>query len=245
MPKCIYAKPFSGIALNALGLSGPGARALFETGRWQAREEPFFISFMSIGKDPDERLEELIEFVELFEEYLPQFRASVGLQINYSCPNVGLHLDGLLKEVTVGLHFASMLGIPLMPKFNVMLPVEAAQTIGDHPRCDALCISNTIPYGQLPEKIDWQKLFGTVSPLAKFGGGGLSGKLLFPLVLDWVTRIRATGFTKPINAGGGIFSLDGAERMMNAGADSVFLGSIAFMRPWRVRKIGQALNSLF
>jgi len=29
MPKCIYVKPWQGIALNAIGLSGPGGRSAF------------------------------------------------------------------------------------------------------------------------------------------------------------------------------------------------------------------------
>ena len=242
MPECIHARPLRGVALNAIGLSGPGAEVLFKTGRWQKRVDPFFISFMSTAASRSERNEELIEFVKLFEFYLPDFYAPVGLQINYSCPNVGLHVDELLQEVEAGLLVASLLDIPLMPKFNVMLPVEAAREIGNHPLCDALCISNTIPYGQLPDKIDWQKLFGSVSPLEKFGGGGLSGKPLLPLVLDWLERVRSIGFDKPINAGGGILSVADGEKVLQAGADSIFLGSVAFMRPWRVRGIVKALG---
>jgi dihydroorotate dehydrogenase len=243
MPNCIYEKPWQGIALNALGLSGPGAAALLQTDRWQARQKPFFISFMSVDKTAQGRLDELKGFVELFRRYLPQFRAPVGLQINYSCPNVGLHLHGLVDEVGEGLSIASRLEIPLMPKFNVMLPPKIAKEIGDDPLCDALCISNTIPYGQLPDRIDWEKLFGPVSPLAHYGGGGLSGKPLLPLILEWLTEIRSMGFTKPINAGGGILSLDDARRVAYAGADSIFLGSIAFLRPWRVGNIGRAMTT--
>jgi dihydroorotate dehydrogenase len=244
MPKCIHVKPWQGVALNALGLSGPGASVLLQTGRWQERQKPFFISFMSVDKTAQGRLDELKGFVELFGRYLPQFRAPVGLQINYSCPNVGLHLDGLLDEVGEGLSIASRLGIPLMPKFNVMLPPKAAKEIGEHPLCDALCISNTIPYGQLLEWSEWEKLFGPSSPLKPYGGGGLSGKPLLPLVLKWLVEIRSIGFTKPINAGGGILSLHDARRVAYAGADSIFLGSIAFLRPWRVRKIGRAMANL-
>ena len=41
-PKCVKVKLFKGVALNAVGLSGPGAIALFEDGRWQKRTRPFF-----------------------------------------------------------------------------------------------------------------------------------------------------------------------------------------------------------
>ena len=241
LPKCIYVKPWQGIALNAVGLSGPGALALFSTGRWQARKEPFFLSFMSVAATAGERLVELKKFVELFASCIQDFCAPVGLQINYSCPNVGMHLDGLLNEVADGLAIAGRLNIPLMPKFNLLLPPEVARDIGNHPQCDALCVSNTIPYGQMPNRIDWKKLFGSVSPLVEFGGGGLSGKPLLPFLLLWLMRVRRAGFTKPINAGGGILSLADARSAL-AFADSISLGSIAFLRPWRVRGIITALN---
>jgi dihydroorotate dehydrogenase len=242
MPNCIHVKPWQGVALNALGLSGPGVAALLQTGRWQVRQKPFFISFMSVDTTAQGRLDELKGFIELFGRYLPQFNAPVGLQINYSCPNVGLHLDGLVNEVWDGLSIASRLGIPLMPKFNVMLPPMIAKEIGEHPACDALCISNTIPYGQLSDRINWEKLFGSSSPLRRYGGGGLSGRPLLPLLLEWLVEIRRLGFTNPINAGGGILSLHDAWRVLDFGADSIFLGSIAFLRPWRVRKIGRVIG---
>jgi dihydroorotate dehydrogenase len=242
MPKCIHVKPWQGVALNALGLSGPGALALLETGRWQARTKPFFISFMSVASTAQERLDELEIFVRYLTRYLPRFRAPFGLQINYSCPNVGLHPHDLFNEVGEGLSIAARPGIPLMPKFNVVLPPKLAKAIGEHPACDALCISNTIPYGQLLKQEEWEKLFGQSSPLKSYGGGGLSGKLLLPFVIEWLKEIRSIGFTKPINAGGGILSLGDARDVLDAGADSIFLGSIAFLRPWRVRKIGRAIG---
>ncbi len=246
-PKCIHVKFWKGVALNSVGLSGPGARALFETGRWQARTKPFFISFMSVAHTAEERISELLDFIDLFSIHLPRFQASVGLQINYSCPNVGLHLSELLNEIDEGLRIASRLGIPLMPKFNVTIPVEIARDIGNHHCCDAMCVSNTIPYGQLAPRIDWHKLFGRESPLQQFGfgGGGLSGKPLLPLLLAFILKIRDAGFMKPINAGGGILSLHDALRVMDRlddRTDSISLGSIAFLRPWRVREIGRTLN---
>ncbi|MCX6702575.1 MAG: hypothetical protein NTW60_01765 [Candidatus Wolfebacteria bacterium] len=241
-PSCIIVKLWQGIMLNAVGLSGPGAKNLFWTGNWQRREKPFFLSFMSIAASAKERAEELLAFTKIFAIHLPYFRTKVGLQINYSCPNVGLHPDALLDEVGKGLSIASRLGIPLMPKFNLLIPVELARDISSIPSCDALCISNTIPYGQLPDRINWQKLFGPISPLQKYGGGGLSGKPLLPLLLEWLEKAHQVGLAKPLNAGGGILSLADAKQVMDRGAASVFLGSIASLRPWRVAKIARTIN---
>jgi len=236
-PSCVVARPLKGIALNAVGLSGPGADFLFRQGRWQQRTDPFFFSFMSVEQTRDERIAELREFVALFATHLPHFRARVGLQINYSCPNVGLHVEELAREVDEGLLIASSLNIPLMPKLNVVAPVELAFEISKHPECDALCVSNTIPWGGLPEKIDWEKLFKTSeSPLAHLGGGGLSGAPLLSLVSEWVSHARRAGITKPINAGGGILQPNDVDVLHQSGATSVFLGSIAMLRGWRVRR---------
>jgi len=237
-PKCIKVYFRKGMMLNAVGLSGPGAKALFETGRWQERISHFFISFMSVENTAEARLDELKKFVDLFANYLPRFLAPVGLQINYSCPNVGLNPNEITDEAKTGLSIASVLEIPLMPKFNILAPVKTIKEICEDFYCDAICISNTIPWGSLPGRINWKKLFGSdVSPLAEFGGGGLSGRPLLPLVVEWVAEARNIGIKKPINAGGGILCVEDVYALRKAGASSIFIGSVVNLRPWRVRKI--------
>jgi len=235
-PKCIVVSPFKGIALNAVGLSGPGAEFLFRDGRWQSRTKPFFISFMSVEKDVEKRKEEIKLFVELFKKYLHSFRAPVGLQINFSCPNVGLHSEELLSEVDEVLTIASVLQIPLMPKFNLLITPEMVAEITRHASCDAVCISNTLPWGSLPERIKWKELFGTdESPLKKFGGGGLSGALLLPLLLEWLEQARKI-VEKPICAGGGILSPREIGQLAHYRPGAVALGSIVMLRPWRLAR---------
>jgi dihydroorotate dehydrogenase len=245
-PKCVKVYFRKGIILNACGLPGPGAKALFETGRWQKRKNPFFISFMSVERSVGERIGELHKFVKLFREHLPEFKAPVGLQLNYSCPNVGVDINYLFDEAKTGLKIASVLGIPLMPKFNVLASPKVMKGISDDLNCDAICISNTIPWGKLADKINWKKLFGSdVSPLVQFDCGGLSGKPLLPLVVDWVKRARHEGIIKPINAGGGILSPNDLQALYEADASSVFIGSVATLRPCNVRKIIRKAHQLF
>ena len=211
LPKCIWMNWLKGYALNSVGLSGPGAKALFEDGRWQKRKEPFIISFMSVEDAPEKRTEELREFINLFQTYLPDFKAPVALQINFSCPNVGLEPKDIVKEIHEGLATASVLKIPLIPKINLEVPLSIVKKISEHPACAGICVTNTIPFGHMPEKINWQKLFPKDSPLIKrgqkFGKGGLSGKPLFPLLCEWIKNAREAGIEKPLNVGGGILSL--------------------------------------
>ena len=241
LPKCIVARLRQGVVLNAVGLSGPGALALLATRRWQERTEPFFLSFMSVALTRAERTQELDDFVGTLKCHLKWFSAPVGLQINFSCPNVGLDPLELVEEAKNGLSTAGALGIPLVPKFNLLLPPVAAIELQFF--CDAICVSNTIPWGKLPANIDWPALFNVaespdepISPLDHLGGGGLSGAPLLPLVAKWVRDARKAGFDKPIIAGGGILHPRDVDVLERAGADAVALGSIAILRGWRVRR---------
>lgn len=250
-PECIKVYPLKGAVLNAVGLSGPGAAILFERGLWQKRSRPFFISFATISRGKQERLVEMREFVRLFRRHLPQFNSPVGLKINFSCPNTNVELDEhfrqerqFLEEVGEVLDIADELGVPLVLKFNAALRVEAACEIARLAPCDAVCVSNSIPWGWLSDEIDWQKLFGSLtSPLARFGGGALSGSPIFPVVLNWHERAQAADFPKPRIGGGGVLSKQDIELLKSAGVECVSVGTAALVRPWRVKQLVRYTNS--
>ena len=248
-PKSIVVNRKKNIALNAVSLSGPGAKALFESGRWQERGASFFVSYMSVSATRKERVEEAKKFVALFLKHLPTFRGKVGLQLNFSCPNTGHatpEWEAFLAEIAEILTIAAILGVPLVPKISVLMPPHLAAQMAAHPACDAVCVSNTIPWGELPEEIDWKGLFGSnTSPLAPLGvgGGGLSGAPLFPLVLRWVRKAEKFDFPKPICAGGGILATDDVKALAQFGVvHAVSLGSVAFLCPWRMRRLIQAAH---
>ena len=242
LPKCIKVYWRKGLVLNAVGLSGPGLIWLLESDVWQKIERPFFISFMSVADTANERHQQLNSLVEILRIYRQDFKAEFGLEINYSCPNVGLDQTELLSEVAADLEIGAKLGIPLVPNFNAALPVEAAVEIAKHPACDAISCANTLPYGTFPDFINWQKLFGKKSPLAKFGGGGLSGWPLLPIVQAWVWCAKKHGITKPIIAGGGVLCIEAARQLIDAGASAIKLGTVCILRPWRVNGIIECVN---
>lgn len=248
-PDCVKIKPFSKVMLNAFGLSGPGLGALLGTGKWQKRTKPFLISLMSLSNSPKRRKEELRIAVEMIGLCKEDFSAPFGLQINLSCPNTEHDPRQLIGESAEMLETANILGVPVMPKYSIAsAPVEAIMQLNDNPNCDAICVSNTIPYDW--EGIDWVSIFGkNGSPLHRYGGGGLSGKPLRPLVCMWIKRLRDAGFTKPINGGGGILCPEDVNHYFRAGASSIFLGSIAALstvtfRPWRVAETISQANHL-
>jgi dihydroorotate dehydrogenase len=244
-PACIKVYPWKGITLNAVGLSGPGAKDLLCRGAWQQFTEPFLISFMSVADKIDERLDEMRGFVDLISEHRHVFQGQFGLEVNFSCPNVGLHQEEIIKEAQTALDILGALNVPLVPKFNLLIEPAAAADIIAHPQCDALCLTNTIPWGQLSRYINWHKLFGTdVSPLAHLGGGGLSGPPLLLIVGAWIHEFRSRHDDHtPINGGGGVFSKKDALFLLKMGATAVFLGTVAMYRPWRVQRIIRAVNN--
>ena len=243
-PGCVKAKPLRGVMLNSVGLSNPGIGALLGTDKWQKRTKPFLLSIMSLADTPKKRLDELRLMVETIGFAKDTFSAPFGLQINLSCPNTGHDSRELIGESAKVLEIAASLGVPVMPKYGIAsAPIEAIRELNDHSGCDAICVSNTLPFGW--QGVDWQSVWGSkTSPLARLGGGGLSGKTLCLLVCEWISHLRDAGFTKPINGGGGILSPEDARRYHDAGASSIFLGSVAVLRPWRVERIINKANNL-
>lgn len=236
-PACVKVYPWKGIALNAVGLSGPGALSLFEARRWQKRSEPFMLSFMATGQTLNERVGSAESFAHYLNLHLPDFKAPIALQVNFSCPNINSNLDDIGIEAQMILKLLSEADVPLIPKVNCLFPIPTMMEISQHWAVDAVCVSNTIPWGKIPEA-DRTRMFGTtVSPLEKFGGGGLSGKYLFPKTKSYIHKLRRAGFKKSIIAGGGVLDIKNISDYILAGADAVELGSVSMLRPWRVKNL--------
>jgi dihydroorotate dehydrogenase (NAD+) catalytic subunit len=243
-PRCIRVNFREAAVLNAVGLSGPGLAPLLADGRWQARTSPFLLSFMAVGDDAASRLSEAGRFARSVAASRAGFRAPFGVEVNVSCPNVGADHGQAGTEARAILSTLAhyLPGVPLVPKFNALVPVEVAREVAVHPDCAAVCVSNTIPWGSLPGEIPWGRLFGGTSPLAEFGGGGLSGAPIAPVVLRWVRGACLAGFPRPVVAGGGVVRARDAVAMLDAGASAVEVGSAAIVRPWRVRGIVRAIE---
>ena len=273
LPSCIKTFFFQGAALNALGLSGPGIKAILASGVWQKIDEPFIISFMPLGASANERLAETSEFVKILRAQLPHFKAKdkIALEINLSCPNVhsgflGAESSIFLDEAYDILNEADRLRIPLIIKINALIPPSIANLIVKHPSCDALDISNTIPFGAKTDPpISWWRysswwtlkgLLGLKSPLyyRRFNKGreekekqqgGLSGRPLYPVIFKWVEDFRRLNGDTNLIVGGGIFSAEDAIYLLKLDADVISLGTAAMIRPWRVQGIIKAVNKYF
>jgi dihydroorotate dehydrogenase len=242
LPDAIIPMPFKGAVLNVVGLSNPGFESLLSYGIWQSRTEPFMLSFMAIRKTKEGRLMEAREFVKLMQIYNRFFKTKWGLQVNFSCPNTGHDLKNLITESDEILNILSELEVPLIPKINPVLTPELAHELLEHEFVDALSFSNSVPWGEFPELIDWRKYSEhNRSPLALRGylSGGLSGAPIFPVIRMWLEKFsNINPNTKPIIAGGGVTSRGDVKTLaMFPSVSAMSIGSAAMVRPWRVRGI--------
>lgn len=253
-PSAVYVGPKGfahGAAVNSIGLSGPGAKALFESGQWQRRHDPFMLSFMSVKPTSTERLEELAAYVELLRFYRKRMEAPIALQINFSCPNVGVHHEGLVDEAVRARSILDPLNIPLVPKLVCTMSPQDAALIG---ACyDAIVTTNTIRWGGVSTHINEQLIFGmSDSPLTDLdpdhpdsNRGGVSGRPLLNMNAAFIMGLRVHGYVKPVNASGGVISKGAVDRYKDVLANGVSIGSVAMLRPWRVASIVRHAHEVF
>jgi len=237
-PGCIFIdfwRWLRGGMLNAVGLSNFGVEYYLKLGEWQKRTKPFAISLMLVRKTCEGRVQEVREFVEIMLRYLDEFGILPILKLNISCPNTEHDVCDLVGEQQEILSILAILGLEIVVKINALSDIESVRKIAQHEACSGICVSNTLPWTDLPDWIKW-KVFPefTESPLAKYGGGGFSGKDMLPIVVAWIARARQAGITKPIIGGGGIFTPRGVWQMYHAGASGISIGSPLLFRPWMV-----------
>jgi dihydroorotate dehydrogenase len=238
IPKSVHINFLHKYALNAVSLSGPGADEIISSTQLHKKTKPFQLSFMSVAPTHNERLDEFDKFITILLREYPNFKAKIGVQLNITCPNTE-HINPEVKEILKMLDMCNPLsekGIAIILKISADMPIGNIMSFGEHPNCHAICTSNTINFGYLPEKIDWKKLFPHGSPLLKMNlnvkaPGGISGAPLLPLVIEQIKKLREAGFKKHINGGGGILHKKDVDKIIAAGADSISIGSVAFLNP--------------
>lgn len=252
IPKSVYLNFLHKYALNAVSLSGPGAEIILTSHELHKRTEPFQLSFMSVANSGKERLEELSKFIKIIVREKDKFKAPIGLQLNVTCPNTE-HDNPALKEILKMLDRCEPLvlkDIAIILKISVEMPTKNILIFGEHKNCHAISTSNTINFGSFGDKIDWNKLFPKGSPLLRRNlaiptPGGLSGAPLLPLVIEQIIELRKAGFTKHINGGGGILYKKDVDKLLEAGADSISIGSVAFLNPLAIPAIIKRARELF
>lgn len=248
-PKCIVANfaRHGGEMLNAVSLSNFGLEFYLKLGKYQALTDPFFVSVLLDASDPEGKKEELREICRLIWKYRP-YRAPMAIQINYGCPNSGHDLTTVYTQMCEEVELVkSLLGIPVFVNCNALMPTPVLVEVSRI--ADGLWIGNTIPW-RAPETIgaiDWET-FGKDSPIRRRGfnaDGGLSSHQCLSFTSSKVALLRAGGVKIPIVAGNGIRTREDVNILKAVGADGIFIGSLAVVRPLGMRGLIQYANEIF
>jgi len=244
-PDCIKVKPLRKAIINSVGLTNTGCEDLMNRGYWQDLDEDIILSFMTIAETASERQEEILAIADILrreDKYMGD--KQVAYQLNLSCPNTDEDPAELIAEANDLITIAGEIPRPILPKFNATAPAAALAHLEDNKYVAGLVTSNTIPFGH--SDLNWNEAWGSEeSPIPEYGGGGYSGPEMIPLVEKQIRDLRDLGFTKYINAGGGITSYGDIVRYKQAGADSIFMGSVAITRPWMVDKLIRYGHKIF
>jgi len=215
--RCVRLIPHG--TVNAVGLTNPGIDWWIRTcyPRMRRMELRTIVSVFS----------ETVEEAHQFAEKLRPLTLD-AIEFNASCPNVE-HCSTVSHNLAIGAALAGA-GHPLILKVGYDQPyVELAQALEGV--VEAVHAINAVP---------WRMVFpDKPSPLAKLGGGGVSGEPIRPMVREAVANlVRHTSL--PVIAGGGIYSLSDLEALWDLGARAFAIGTLFLRAPWMPNRLVRA-----
>jgi dihydroorotate dehydrogenase (NAD+) catalytic subunit len=162
----------------------------------------------------------------------------LAVELNYSCPNSKEKIkenieDAICCTKAIRQEFPSLC---IIAKISYVHPYELAQELVGA-GANIIHAINTIPY-------DMVYPGGSPSPLAKVGGGGVSGDPAKHQAFIYNYRLRKKLPSQtPIIMGCGITCTDDAKRYFEkAGADAISICSVARLNPREAEKIIEYYN---
>ena len=206
------------------------------------------------GKHWVDIAKEIHDICELLHWELSPSMYEYDIQINESCPNTGEGIEVDDKEIELTIQKLKMFkqhlpAVHFWVKYNALVAPEALERIQHY--CEGFVISNTIPFGDKSSGIEWKKWFKEgKSPLPKRLGkpfeGGLSGSIIFPLLLEKVRYLEDNHPHMKIIAGGGIMKKEDILQLSWCpNVVGIALGTVAVLRPWRVQTLINFANMIF
>lgn len=201
-----------GFMLNSIGLENPGLDEFFKSYLPKLPELPILVSIYPKNED------EVKDFLEANWDSLKQL---LGIEINFSCPNLGLtprddkKNQALLKGI-VGT-FKKNSKIRFLVKLAPLGALGEMIQIAEGEGADGLTLFNTLP-ALMPYRENEKLLFKE---------SGLSGPPLAPVYQRLVMEAR-TITDLPIIASGGVYSSLDVQMYLHCGADLVSLGTSLF-----------------
>lgn len=208
--RCVRLIP--GGTVNAVGLTNPGIdwwiRACYP--RMQRMGLQIIVSVFAEDVEEARALAGKLKPLEI-----------AGIELNGSCPNVP-H-ESAVSHVRALAEILAEAGHPLIVKVgydqDYVAIAQAVEGIAE-----AIHAINAVPWRMVyPDK---------PSPLERFGGGGVSGEPIRPMVREAVSRLRQHT-SLPIIAGGGIYTIGDLEELWALGARAFSIGTLFLRAPWK------------
>lgn len=200
-------------AVNAVGLTNMGIEKWIE---WANRNQEYLSKGNFISSLYSEKPEEFAEMSAMISG-LPL----KGIEINASCPNTGADLAKNADEVIGGVGLVRKnTALPIILKLSVAQDyMKIAKEVEG--KVEAISV-NSVP---------WHIIFpNKESPLAEFGGGGVSGKPAQKFMWQVVNRLT-TRTSIPVI--GSVWDFDDIKQVRLLGAGAVSFGSLHIRYPWR------------
>jgi dihydroorotate dehydrogenase (NAD+) catalytic subunit len=212
--------------INAVGLQGPGVPKWCETDLPELEKHGVTIVASIWGRTVE-------EYRQAAELLAPHAHRIAALEVNLSCPNLegrgGIIAHDPVMSANV-IAACAVTGLPMWAKLspNTDRLITIAESVVEA-GAEALTLTNTL-LGMLLNT-------ETAQPVLGNGGGGVSGRAMFPVALRAVFDVRKALPHIPIVGVGGIASGNDAIAMMQAGAHAVQIGTASFARPDAAMKI--------
>jgi dihydroorotate dehydrogenase (NAD+) catalytic subunit len=217
-----------GSMINSVGLPNPGVTA------WGSTDLPALLGLNArvVASIWGHTREEFLDAAKL----LAELQGPVAWEVNFSCPNLDRSnelfafnpalLRDLLRDIREIAGEERVLWAKLSPDVPDIVEVAEAAMQGS---ADAVTLANSVS----GMKIDIEKR----SPALGNKYGGVSGRVIHPLIVSLVYQVHAALPELPIVAAGGVFrGLDAIEFMM-AGASAVQVGTANFADPRATSKV--------
>jgi dihydroorotate dehydrogenase (NAD+) catalytic subunit len=173
------------------------------------------------------------EYRQAAEMLAPHVQRIAALEVNLSCPNLegrgGIIAHDAEMSASV-IAACAVADVPLWAKLspNTDRLITIAESVVEA-GAESLTLTNTL-LGMLLNT-------DTAQPVLGNGGGGVSGRAMFPVALRAVFDVRKAMPHIPIVGVGGIASGNDAIAMMQAGAHAVQVGTASFARPDAAMKV--------
>lgn len=136
-------------------------------------------------------------------------------------------------------------GIRVAVECSVITPPDLAADIFEKGECDAVIVSEFIPWESVGVEARDVFFRTRVSPYDSPQGGMVSGKYVIPLAAEWIRAVRRRLPRAYIAAGGALRPRD-VESLRDAGASALYSGVAApRLRPWNMSRVRQAALRFF